>query len=332
MAKALITGADGLLGSNLTRELLARGYAVRAFVHPASKAPTLDGLPVEIVRGDVTEPEAVDAAVAGVDYVFHCAAITDMRAPHSLVWAVTLEGTRNIAEACLKHKVRRLLFTGSASSYQFGPQRAPGTEAGDFPTVYRGVDYMESKYAAAMLIKQYAAERGLEAVTLAPTFMLGPYDSRPSSGELIQQFIVRKLRFASPGSRNFVYVGDVAHAMANAAERGRPGETYLLAGENLSYLDFFATVARLADVPAPLGAVPAALLRTVGMAGSGYEKLTGKHALLNDKLAHFACLETCYTPARAVAELGMPQTSVETGVAASISSLRSYGHLPQGAN
>lgn len=331
MAKVLVTGADGLLGSNLVRKLLARGDDVRVFVHPASKAPTLDGLAVEKVMGDITQAGDVARAVAGAELVFHCAAVTDMRADPKIVWAVNLEGTRHVAEACLAHGVRRLLFTGSASSFQFGTRKAPGNEEGAFPAAYRSVDYMESKFAAMQLVRESVAAKGLDAVILAPTFMLGSFDARPSSGELIQQFLVRKLRFASPGCRNFVHVADVASAMAAAAERGRRGEAYLLAGSNLSYLDFFAAVAEEAGVAKPVGAVPSPVLRAAGLAGSGYERLSGKAALLNDRLAKFACLETCYTPARAVAELGMPQSPVEQGIRDAIASLRTYGHLPQGA-
>jgi dihydroflavonol-4-reductase len=326
--RALITGADGLLGSNLTRELLDQGFTVRALVHPASAAPTLAGLPLELVRGDITDPAQILAATDGMDYVFHCAAITDLHADPALVWAVNLEGTRNVLAACLEKRVRRLLFIGSASSYQYGTAAAPGTEANPFPAAYRGVAYIESKAAAADLVRQYVASRDLDAVILAPTFMLGAHDSRPSSGALIQQFITRTLRYVSPGSRNFAYVGDVAKGVAAAVTKGRRGEVYLLGGQNLSYRDFFTRVARIAGVAPPRATVPAALVRAAGLLGSGYETVTGKAPLLNNTLARFACSQTCYSPARAVAALDLPQTPVETGIIASIESLKRYGYLP----
>lgn len=329
---ALVTGADGLLGSNLCRDLLSRGFSVRAFVHPASDAPTLAGLPLETVRGDITDPAQVSRAVAGMDNVFHCAAVTDLRAPDATVWAVNLDGTRHVLEACLQHHVRRLLFVGSASAHQFGPAESPGTEDSPFPEAYRGIAYMESKAAATQLVRDYVTNQDVDAVILAPTFMLGPHDSRPSSGELIRQFLARRLSVVSPGSRNFVYVGDVATAIANAVTRGRRGETYLLGGQNLTYLDFFTRVARIAGVAPPRAALPAPLLRAAGLIGSSVERLTGRPALLNATLARFACYQTGYSPARAVAELDMPQTPVETGIAASIECLRTYRYLPDRRN
>jgi dihydroflavonol-4-reductase len=325
--QAVITGADGLLGNNLTRACLAAGYSVRALVHPASPATALAGLPVAIVHGDVTDAGQVMDAVSGADLVFHVAAVTDLRAAPDLHWSVNLEGTRHVVDACLAAKVGRLLHIGSASTFQFGPPEAPGTEASPFPGAYRGLAYMESKAAASELVQRAVAERGLDAVILAPTFMLGPHDPRPSSGDLIRQFLTRRLRLVSSGGRNFAHVGDVAKGILAAVRQGRTGETYLLGGQNLSYRDFFARVARIAGVAKPLGSLPSPLLRAAGSLGSAYGKLTGTLPLLDRTLADLACCQACYSPARAIRELGLPQTPVDTAIAESIESLRQFGHL-----
>ncbi len=322
-----VTGADGLLGSNLTRVLLSEGYRVRAFVHPASSSTTLDGLPIEIVYGDITEPSQVAGAIRGVQHVIHCAAITDLRADSAVVWDVNLGGTRNVVEACLAHDVERLLLVGSASSYQFGTRDTPGTEASPFPRDYEGISYIESKYAAAQLVQRAVQERGLDAVVLAPTFMLGELDQRPSSGELIASFVNLGLRFVSPGGRNFVYVGDVARAVAAAIRVGRTGRSYVLGGENLSYRQFFAKVAKATQTPPPIGALPRAVVRGGGLLGSGYEKIVGRPAPLNAVLARLACTESYYDPSRAREELQMPHTAIDTAIAASVASLRAFGHI-----
>lgn len=325
--KALITGADGLLGGNLARELLSRGHTVRALVRPKKSLPQIAKLNVEIAEGDITRPAEINAATEGVDLVFHCAACTDFRADPKHAWNVNLEGTRHVADACLDHGVKRLLFIGSASTHQFGTATSPGTEASPFPREYHGVPYMESKHASAELVREYVKERGLDAVILSPTFMFGLHDHRPTSGELIKQWVSRGLRFVSPGGRNIVHVEDVCKAIASAVDAGKKGETYLLAGHNVKYRDLFGIVAETTNTPRPLGTLPAWAVKTGGFFGERLERLTGKPSLLNADLARFACYTTCYSAARAIKELGMPQTSVERAIADCVQSLREDGHI-----
>ena len=154
--KVLVTGSDGLLGANLVRVLLSRGISVRAFIQEGSRSPTLDGLDIERVEGDLlARDEKLAGAVSGCDAVFHCAAITDQWADAEIVWKVNLEGTRRVLEACVSAGVKKLVFTGSASSYRFGTKESPGDEKSPFPEEYKGVAYMESKHRAAELVREY---------------------------------------------------------------------------------------------------------------------------------------------------------------------------------
>ena len=324
----LVTGGDGLLGSNLIRELLAQEFSVRVLVQPGSKSPTLKGLPVEMISGDLLAPDdTLKNAVKGCDAVFHCAAITNQWAPADLVFKVNVEGTSKVLEICVAEKVRKLIFVGSASAYQFGTLEKPGDERGSFPREYKGIPYMESKRQAMDLVREYVAQKGLDAVIAVPTFMLGQYDYAPSSGELIRQYIVRKMIVASPGGRNFVYVGDVAKAMVSALSRGKKGESYILAGENLSYWDFFSKVAKIAGVSPPKFQLPGAIVVMAGMGGSLYGKLSGKPVQLNLRMARLACLDTYYSAEKARKELGMPAAPIERAIEESIQSLKEYGHL-----
>jgi len=326
---ALVTGGDGILGSHLVRALLARDTQVRVFVQPGSSSPTLRDLPIEVVAGDLLEDgPALGEAVRGCDLVFHCAAVTDMWAEPSLVWRVNLEGTKKLLEACTRESVGRLVYVGSASSFAFGTIEDPGREDGTFSAAYQGIAYMESKHQASMLVQEYVDTRGLDAVTVVPTFMLGGLDWRPSSGELIRQFISRRLRFVTPGGRNFAYAPDVAAAMISAVEKGVTGRSYLCGGRNMCYMDFFTAVARIAgNVEPPRFVLPAPLVKAGGAAGSLYERVSGKRAALNAKMAKLSLYGTYYSSARAVEELGMPQTPIETAIAETIAGLKEYGHI-----
>jgi len=327
-SKALVTGADGLLGSHLVRELIERGVGVRALIQPGSRSPTLDGLPIDRIEGDLLSgDEGLKNAVRGCRFAFHCAALTDMWAGPEITWKVNLEGTRSVLDACVTESVERLVWVGSASCFQFGTIDRPGDESGPFPAAYRGVPYMESKQRAMELVREYIADKSLDAVIAVPTFLIGGHDFRPSSGELIRQFIKRGLKFASPGGRNFVYAADVARAMVSALEKGEKGKAYILAGENLTYLDFFARVARFAGVEPPRRVLPRTLVLAAGAAGSLFGTITGRPAALNLRMARFSCMGTYYSPARAKRELGMTHTPIDSCIEESIRSLRGYGYI-----
>ncbi len=327
--KIFITGADGLLGSNLVREILGRGWSVKALIQPGCSAATLNDLFLEKVDGDLLDNSlSLSDAMDGCDAAIHCAAVTDLWADPNLVRQVNLEGTRRILEACLATgSVRRLIFIGSASSFQPGPIEQPGTEEGNFPQIYQEMPYVQTKHEAAELVRRYVRERGLDAVIVAPTFLLGPYDARPSGGELVQKFLQKNLRFATPGGRCFAYAPDVAKAVTAALESGRTGETYILGGENLTYLDFFNRVTKAAGRKPPTRILPASLVLCAGYAASLLEKLTRKRMLINTTICRSALVGAYYSSQKAVNELGMTLTPVETAIEDAIGSLIRCGHL-----
>ena len=327
--RVLATGADGLLGSHIVRALLAAGWDVRVFIQPGSAAPTLAGLDIERVEGDLLEGgDTLRAAARGCDRVIHAAAVTDVGAPRELMFRVNVDGTRNVIDACLVEGVGRLVFVGSASTLAPGSIDAPGDETGGFPAVYRGLAYAESKHAASELVREAVATRGLDAVILCPTFMLGDHDWRPSSGELIRQYLNRGVPVAPAGGRNFACASDVAAGIVTACERGVRGETYLLAGENLDYSTFFDMVARAAGGRSPRWVVPDRVLLGFGAAGSFLGKLVPGHApRLDLPLARAAQVEAYYTSATAERELGYLRTPIEAALEAEIGALRRYGHL-----
>ena len=323
----LVTGADGLLGSHITRKLLDGGFAVRVLVQPGSKSPTLEGLPVERVTGDILSGESLEGAVKGCGYVFHCAAITDVWADKDLTRRVNFDGTRNVLDACVREGVGRLVFIGSASSFQFGTLENPGDESGPFPEAYRGQAYNESKHKAMNLVKEYINDKGLDAVVVAPTFMIGSYDYRPSGGELIMQYIKRGMRYVSRGGRNFVNARDAADAAVKALERGRTGEVYIAGNKNLTYFDFFSKVADIAAAKPPKWVLPNTLVLAAGAAGSAYRAVSRRPALIDLRIARLSLCTTYYDPGKAVSELGMETTPIEGAIEESVESLKTYGHL-----
>src|SRR5688500_13355050 len=127
--KILITVPDGLLGSNLLRELIRRNYSVTAMTQSGHRAPTIKDLPVSFVTCDVLDADGVKNALKGMDVVIHCAANTSMfPARDEIVNKVNIDGTRNIIDACLGNNVKRLIVVGTANSFGPGCLDQPGTE------------------------------------------------------------------------------------------------------------------------------------------------------------------------------------------------------------
>jgi dihydroflavonol-4-reductase len=279
------------------------------------------------VTGDILSKESLEGALKGCGHVFHCAAITDVWADKEFTWRVNFDGTRNVLDACVREGVGRLVFIGSASSFQFGTMETPGDESSPFPEAYRGQAYGESKHKAMDLVKEYVVEKGLDAVVVAPTFMIGSYDFRPSGGELIRQYIKRGMRNVSHGGRNFVNARDTAGAAVKALERGRTGEVYIAGNKNLSYFDFFSKVADIAAVEPPKRVIPNALVLAVGAAGSAYRAVSRRPALIDLRMARLSLCTTYYNPGKAISELGMETTPIEVAIEESLESLKQYGHL-----
>ena len=313
--KVLVTGADGLLGSNLVRELLSLNYEVRVFLHPASKSKTLDGLPIERVKGDLTSVADVEAAVNGCECVFHVAASTAMWPPRDpKITAVNVGGTTNVMDAMERCGVRRLVHVGSASSIGYGTMEAPGNEETPYKYANFGLAYFDSKLKAQKLVMQRVRDGRLDAVVVNPTFMFGPYDSGPSSGKMIVKFAAMKPPFYPPGGRCFVHAADVAKGMVSALEKGRAGECYILGNRNMTMKEIFGVIAKVVGGRAPEIGIPEPLMLAAGAAGTLFGEITKRAPEVNFEMARSSCVGAYYTAAKAVRELSLPQTPVETAV------------------
>lgn len=324
----LVTGGDGLLGSNVVRELLKRGHLVSVFVQPGRQQKTLEGLSVEKLNGNLINPQEVNDAVAGKDAVIHCAASTSVWPTRSeFVNTVNIEGTRNIVNAVKHHHIKRLVYIGTANSFGFGSKEHPGVEGNPYKSERYGLDYMDSKYKAQQLILKEVKENALPAIIVNPTFMFGPYDSGPSSGAMIVALFKGKVPGYTGGGRNYIFIKDAAIAIVNALTMGRIGECYILGNENLSYKEAFGKIANTIGVKPPSLPIPNAFAKVYGRIGSALGVILGKTPAISYPLARIACDDHYYSAAKAVKELGLPQTPVEVGIKECYEWLNENGYL-----
>ncbi|MBK6524163.1 MAG: NAD-dependent epimerase/dehydratase family protein [Crocinitomicaceae bacterium] len=313
--KVLVTGPDGLLGNNLIRELLKRGYKVKAMTEKSEMPRTFKDLEVEQVQGNLLDKVRMQEVTRGVDYVIHCAAHTGMFPARSeIVNRVNIEGTQNIIRGCLKNNVKRLIVVGSANSFGPGCKENPGNENRTFEGAKYKLDYIDSKYMAKNLVLDAVRNDGLDALVVSPTFMIGPYDSRPSSGTMILKVVEKKIPGYTLGGKNFVAVKDVAVGIANALTMGRKGECYILGNENLTYKEAFEKIAAAVQVKSPRIKLSTRVVIAMGWLNSTFAKLFRYQPGLTYELAKLSVGDHYYSSEKAKRELDFPQTPIEVAI------------------
>lgn len=323
--KVSVTGADGLLGSNLVRSLLEAGHSVTVLLQRGRNSGTLDGLPLKTLYGDILDPQSLEPLFKGADAVIHAAASVSVwpsRSQRSRL--INITGTQNMVNAALKHTVSRLIYVGTANSFSPGTKEHPGNEQTPFVCGKYGLDYIDSKYEAQKIVLNAWEKQGLPALTINPTFMIGPYDSAPSSGQMLVGLTRGKIPGYTAGGKCFVHVCDVADAIVNALTRGRLGSSYIAGNENLSYREFFELAADILGVRPPSISIPRAAAVFGGAFGSAASLVTRKPPKLSYAMARIACDGHYYDSSRARKELGMTSRSISSAVKQSSAWMRDH--------
>ena len=263
--RVVVTGATGHVGSNLVRALIRRGDQVRVVVR--ERVRSLEGLDVERVLGDVRDEASLRAAFADAEIVYHLAAVISISGDRNgTVRAVNVDGTRRVAEAALAAGVRRLVHCSSVHAFNL---YLPGSREPIDETWARVPDsaphfaYDRSKAAGERALRE-VIEKGLDAVILHPSGVVGPYDFGPSRmGQVLLQLYHRKLPSLLGGGFDFVDVRDVTAGLIAAVEKGKAGENYLVTGH-------FVTVAELARIASNItGVAPPRLNAPIWLARLG---------------------------------------------------------------
>jgi dihydroflavonol-4-reductase len=302
----VVTGATGLLGNVLVRTLLDRATApVRALARSASDLSPLAGLDVEVVTGDLQDPASLVRAFAGADVVFHAAGTVSIsRGGLPRLRQTNVEGTRNVLAACREAGAKRLVYCSSIHAFTAPPAGSCLTEDSPVDPARATGAYDRSKAEATLLVRR-AVQEGLDAITVYPTALVGPYDYRPSfMGELVLQCSRGKLPAYVDGAYNFVDVRDVANGMAAAAAEGAPGAGYILAGHNVTVWELLKTVETVTGTPAPRLHLPIGLVRAVSPLIPPYYWITRQRPLFTTYSLEVISSGCTMTNEKAERELG----------------------------
>jgi len=301
--KVLVTGANGLLGSHVVRELLKKNYKVRVIVREGSDLRALANLDVEYFYGQVTSEKDVNEAVKDCDYVVHAAARTAQLPSGLTAFEIpNIHTTKFIINACKHFSVKRMVQVSTANCFGNGTLENPGNETTPFLPWLKDSGYAYSKYQAQKMVLD-EVKTGLEAVVVNPTFILGENDYKPSSGQIFNHVVNKRFVFYPPGGKNFVDAEMAATGVVSAMEKGEKGECYLLAGENYSYLSFFKMVNSLLKQKAIFIPIPKWILLFAGFCGTMVEKVFEKPVQLTYTNAKMLCLDNYFSADKACKKL-----------------------------
>ena len=278
MKPILVTGATGFLGWHVARQLIEAGHRVRALVrNPAGNRLALGELPgVETATGDLRDPDSLARAVAGCGVVYHVAADYRLWAPRpEEMYRSNVAGTRNMLEAARNAGVERVVYTSTVGCIGF-PEGGVGNEESPVSLSEMSGPYKRSKFMAEVAAREFATD-GFPVVIVNPTAPVGDHDCKPTpTGKMIVDFLRGNMPAFLDTGLNVVYAGDVAAGHLAACERGKPGERYILGGENLTLRQIFESLAEVTGIRAPSMRIPYAVAYAAGVASTGWAAVTGK--------------------------------------------------------
>ncbi len=326
--KSLVTGATGFLGSELARRLVRGGAEVRCLVRATSPRDNLEGLDVELVEGDLRDRASIDRAVRGCDRVFHCAADYRLfaRRPAEL-YASNVDGTENVLAASAGASVERVVYTSTVGALGLRADGQPANE--DTPVTLDDMlgHYKRSKFLAERRADAWVA-RGLPVVIVNPSTPVGERDIKPTdTGQLVVDFLNRRMPAYVDTGLNLIDVRDCAQGHVLAAERGTVGERYILGHRNLSLRAILEALADITGLEAPTRRLPHWIPIAYAAVDTALARILPRQPRVALEAARLARYTMFFDPAKAVRELGLPQTPVEEPLRRAVEWFRENGYV-----
>jgi dihydroflavonol-4-reductase len=329
--QALVTGGTGFIGSHVVRRLLTAKVKVRCLLRAASKRTNLDGLDVSYVVGDLGDGASLKTAFKDCQALFHVAADYRLwvRHPEDMD-RINVEGTRHLFEAAADAHVERIVYTSSVAAVgrpEVNGQLGVGNETLD-PSPQQLVGaYKRSKFASDQLAREFA-RKGLPVVIVNPSAPIGSHDIKPTpTGKMIVDFLNGRMPGYVDTGMNFIDVEDVAEGHLLAYEKGKIGERYILGNKNLTLQGFLQLVARISERPAPRIRIPYAVAWLAGAVSTGISTITRQEPAIPLDGVRMAHAPMYYDASKAVRELGLPQTPIETAIEKAVRWFRENGYV-----
>ena len=328
MKKIFVTGATGFIGAALVRELLDQDCEIKALVRAGSDRRNLHGLDVELFEGDLRDGPSLAKGLAGCDTLFHAAA--DYRLwtndPESM-YEANVKGTRNILEAALKGGISRVVYTSSVGTLGNPGDGTPGNE--DTPVSFSEMvgHYKKSKFLAEREAESFIP-RGLPLVIVNPSTPVGRLDIKPTpTGKIIVDFLNRKMPAYLDTGLNLIDVEDCAKGHVLAARSGRVGEKYILGNRNMTLQQIFDMLEEISGIPAPKVRLPYTPILIAAYLNEAISRVTRRAPLIPLAGVRMAGKYMYFDSTRAIKELGLPQTPVQSALEKAVNWFRGAGYV-----
>lgn len=325
--QVFVTGGTGFIGAHLVRLLLQEGYTVKALVRPSSNLENLRGLDVKIVVGDLLDPNLWEQMV-GCQYLFHVAAHYSLwQKDRELLYCHNVEGTRNVLAAAQKAGIERTVYTSSVAAIGVGESGKVVDEKHQSPLNKLVGDYKKSKFLAEQVAME-AASAGQQIVVVNPSSPIGPLDIKPTpTGEIILRFLRGQMPVYVDTGLNFIDVRDVVRGHLLALQRGKSGDRYILAHQNLTLKELLEQLAHLTGIKAPKQAVPAWLPLSVAWIDEKILAPLGKSPSVPLDGVRMSQQPMYYDASKAVRELGLPQSPLTNALKDAVDWFVSQGYV-----
>lgn len=328
MSKAFVTGGTGFVGANLVRLLLKKGYQVRALVRQDSRLDNLQGLDVELVKGDLTDPDLANQ-MAGCEVLFHVAAHYSLwQTDRDRLYQANVMGTRNILAAARQAGIERSVYTSSVAAIGVGDHSQPVDETHQSPVEELIGHYKKSKYWAEQEAVK-AAQAGQDIVIVNPSTPIGAWDLKPTpTGEdIILRMLRRKMPAYVETGLNFIHVEDVAQGHLLALQKGKSGDRYILGHQNLTLKQLLDQLSQLTGLPAPSRSIPAWIPISVAWVDERILAPLGKTPTVSIDGVRMSQHAMYYDATKAVRDLGLPQTPIYTALKDAVDWFVSNGYV-----
>jgi dihydroflavonol-4-reductase len=274
--------------------------------------------------------ESILEAVKGCEYVIHAGGKTpDYHSTFEDYAKVNVKGTQHVVRAVEEAGIKSMVFVSSCCVFGGGNLAEPGSELSEFTGFKFNSGYINSKYLAQQWVLSEVERKGLPIVIVNPTILLGPYGSRPSSGEIILRVIRQKYQLCPAAGKNFIDARDAAIATCNALTKGTPGECYLLASQNLTFKELYERINHVFGNVRPKVNIPRTLIKFAGLAGNAIKAITKLNIPLNFSNSRQLATDSYFSAEKAVRELGLPQRSVDEAIKDAISWFTANGYISQ---
>jgi dihydroflavonol-4-reductase len=323
-----ITGSTGFIGAAVARLLIAKGHKLRVLTRANNDRRNLEGLDVEIIEGDLADPDSYLHALKNCRYLFHVAADYRIWVPDATTMhRVNIHGTRALMLAALDAGIERIIYTSSVATLGLHKNGTPANEESSSTLADMVGIYKQSKFIAEQEVRNLIIQQQLPAIIVNPSSPIGPRDIKPTpTGRIIVDAVKGRIPAYVDTGLNIVHVDDVAMGHWLAFERGLIGERYILGGENLSLCQILGLIAEIANRPAPRIKIPCKAIFPIAYGMEIAARLTGKEPMISCDALSMAKNKMFFSSNKAEQTLGYTARPAREAISDAINWFRAQGY------